>query len=114
MQTIIIIIQSIVYNSLYLLFSNLSRTPSLVIKASLEAGGRGPGTCTSFSWLAVPSFGGYRESFPSIPRLPPFFSGLDHDSFIKTQREMGLLRVLLGKNYFVFLMTFLSSSAKGP
>lgn len=39
-------------------------------------------------------------------------SGLDHDSFMKTQREMGLLRVLLGKSHFVFMMTFLSSAAE--
>lgn len=55
-----------------------------------------------------------RRAFFVSPGVPPFFSGLDHDSFMKTQREMGLLRVLLGKSYFVFMTTFLSSAAERP
>lgn len=47
------------------------------------------------------------HTFPLLSPAPSlFFPGLDHDSFMKTQREMGLLRGLLGKSYFVFYDDF--------
>lgn len=94
-----------------------SRSRPVGITGSLEAGSWVPGTHVHEAGqqphpLHATATG---ESFPFVTlRPPPFFPGLDHDSFMKTQREMGLLRVLLGKSYFVFLTTFLSSAAEGP
>lgn len=99
--TIIVIVWS--SNLQFLLSSSRTgslQNPRLLIQTSqtsLGAGSRVPETLSL-------SLRREELSFHCHPSL--FFPGLDLASFMKTQREMGLLRVLLGKSYFVFLMTF--------
>lgn len=103
----------VICNSLYLLHWKTGQNPDPWLSQDLERRWIGYHWLCALDWPAAPS----KACFPFViptPLLFFFFSGLDHDSFMKTQREMGLLRVLLGKSYFVFTTTFLSSAAEGP
>lgn len=104
----------VVCNSLYLLRWKTGQSPDHWFLGSLEAVSRGSlDLCRKLAsspiHCALPG-----RAFLLLFPASSLFPGLDHDSFMKTQREMGLLRVLLGKSYFVFMMTFLSSAAEGP
>lgn len=113
-QLLLLVLGPVVCNSLYLLCWKTGQSPDHWLWGPLEVVSRDAlDMCSKLASSPIHCVLLGRAFLLLFP-APSLLPGLDHDSFMKTQREMGLLRVLLGKSYFVFMMTFLSSAAEGP
>lgn len=111
---LLLVLGPVVHSSLYLLCWKTGQSPDHWLSGSLEAVSRDSlHMCIKLASSPI-HCALLGRAFLLLFPTPSLFPGLDHASFMKTQREMGLLRVLLGKSYFVFMMTFLSSAAEGP